>query len=235
MTYDSEVGLDRQWRAADECIVKAPPGSEEASAAEATGRNPVARGKCGCKRHLLTEGRSIPIAVMLPRGNRTDMHKLTDLLDAFVVEEPPLLPAAGGEPGREPCVGTGATPMTSAARRLSASIGRHPPWCRVVGVAHNRFDRFRRLLIRWDEQAHQYLAFVHLAACMIVPTAPLRGVSQSSGDFAHPGDNNHHIGGRVAAVRTRTLAGVAPGCGRNCGPESRPGEAGTRAVSEVAL
>jgi len=40
------------------------------------------------KRHLLTEGKGIPLAVVLSGANRTDMKKLADLLDARMVEVP---------------------------------------------------------------------------------------------------------------------------------------------------
>lgn len=126
---------------------------------------------------------------MLSGGNPTDMKKLVDLLDAIVVEEPPLPPAAGGEPGgRELCLARGYADdecrAAAAERGDRAHIpparrqghplpppghpDRHPPRRRVVEVAHSWFDRFRHLLIRWDKRADHYLAYVHLAACLIV-------------------------------------------------------------------
>ena len=42
---------------------------------------------------------------------------------------------------------------------------RHPPRRWVVEVAHSWFNRFRRLLIRWEKRPEHYLAFVQLAAC----------------------------------------------------------------------
>ena len=38
----------------------------------------------------------------------------------------------------------------------------------VVEVAHSWFNRFRRLLIRWEKQSAKYLALVHLAATLII-------------------------------------------------------------------
>jgi len=38
----------------------------------------------------------------------------------------------------------------------------------VVEVAHSWFNRFRRLLTRWEKRAATYLGFVQLAACLIV-------------------------------------------------------------------
>ncbi len=45
---------------------------------------------------------------------------------------------------------------------------RHPPRRWVVEVAHSWFNRFRRLLTRWDKKAANYLGFVQLAACLII-------------------------------------------------------------------
>ena len=87
--YDQVIGIEWEWQAADGCIVKAPLGKLGVEGeAEATGRNPTDRGKSGCKRHLLTEGKGIPLAVVLSGANRHDMKKLADLLDAIVVERP---------------------------------------------------------------------------------------------------------------------------------------------------
>src|SRR5215211_1938783 len=67
--------------------------------AQATGANPTDRGKCGSKRHLLTEGKGLPIALVLSGANRTDMKKLADLLDAKVIEPPaPAAATDGADP-----------------------------------------------------------------------------------------------------------------------------------------
>ncbi len=44
--------------------------------------NPTDRGQCGIKRHLLTDGRGVPLATIISGANRTGMQKLADLLDA---------------------------------------------------------------------------------------------------------------------------------------------------------
>ena len=38
----------------------------------------------------------------------------------------------------------------------------------VVEVCHSWFNRFRRLLVRWEKKAANYLGFLHLAALLIV-------------------------------------------------------------------
>jgi putative transposase len=160
--------------------------------AEATGANPTDRGKCGSKRHLLTEGRGIPLAVVLSGANRTDMKKLGDLLAAQMIERAPAaVPDAGGEEREEErhlCLDRGyATvacretavahgyvphipPKTSAAHPSPppGDPARHPPRRWVVEVSHSWFNRFRRLLVRWEKKAGNHLGFVQLAACLIV-------------------------------------------------------------------
>jgi len=130
---------------------------------------------------LLTEARGVPVAVLVTGANRTDMKKLADLLDALVVEPTPAAPpqlvldrgydypscraeaAARGYAAHIP-------PKASAAQPLPPPRhpDRHPPRRWVVEVAHSWFNRFRRLLTRWDKQASHYLGFVQLAASLII-------------------------------------------------------------------
>ena len=114
-------------------------------------------------------------------ANRTDMKKLAGLLDA------PLYAAAPGEE-RHLCLDRGydydacreaaATrgypphlpPKASAAQPLPppGDPDRHPPRRWVVEVGHSWFNRFRRLLVRWEKKAANYLGFVQLAAALII-------------------------------------------------------------------
>jgi putative transposase len=130
----------------------------------------------------------VPIAVVVSEANRHDMKKLGELLDATVLE-PPVVPA-GAPPEERPqlCLDRGyaydhcrqaATsrgyvphipPKASAAQPLPppGDTARHPARRWVVEVAHSWFNRFRRLLIRWDKRKANYLGFLQLAACLIV-------------------------------------------------------------------
>ena len=118
---------------------------------------------------------------MLSGANRHDMKKLADLLDATVVEpaptEPPQLALDRGDdyPScRAEAAARGYTPhippKASAERPLPppGDPARHPPRRWVVEVGHSWFNRFRRLLIRWEKKAEHYLGFVQLAACLII-------------------------------------------------------------------
>ena len=125
---------------------------------------------------------------MLSGANRTDMKKLADRLDAVVVAMPPATSAGGTVATRDLCLDRGYD--YAACRAAAASRGytphippkrsaeqplpppgdpqRHPPRRWVVEVAHSGFNRFRRLRVRWEKRAANYLAFVQLAATLII-------------------------------------------------------------------
>jgi len=116
------------------------------------------------------------------------MKKLGDLLDAQPVPcsppPDPTDPAAGPQlcldrgydyPAcREAAIGRGYTPHIPPKRSAEPPLpppghpDRHPPRRWVVEVCHSWFNRFRRLLLRWEKKAANYLALVQLAALLIV-------------------------------------------------------------------
>lgn len=108
------------------------------------------------------------------------MKKLADLLDAIVIERP--LPEAFEQ---HLCLDRGYDyehcrqqaqerdyiphiPDTSQPVPPPDDPNRHPPRRWVVEVGHSWFNRFRRLLIRWDKNSQCYLGFVQLAASLII-------------------------------------------------------------------
>ncbi len=129
----------------------------------------------------MTEGRGIPLAVIVTGANRHDMTQLAELLDAASVEPDPTDPshlvldrgydyaicrAAAAARGFTPHI----PPKASAATPLPppGHPDRHPPRRWVVEVAHSWFNRFRRVLTRWEKRADCYLGFVQLAAVLII-------------------------------------------------------------------
>jgi putative transposase len=73
--YDRCRGIDREWQAADTKLLAAPLGGE------VTGPNPTDLGESGTKRHLLIDGRGVPLAFNLSGANRHDLKGLSHLLD----------------------------------------------------------------------------------------------------------------------------------------------------------
>lgn len=174
--YDELKGIDWQWQALDSATVKAPLGGEE------TGPNPTDRGKSGSKRHLITEGGGIPIGTTLSGANRHDMKKAADTVDAIVVERPDP-----EEQDQHLCTDKGydypETREEMAERGYQVHIpqrgldtpipepddpNRHPARRWVVERTHSWFNRFRKLLIRWEKKAEHWLGLIQFAACLIV-------------------------------------------------------------------
>jgi putative transposase len=109
------------------------------------------------------------------------MTQLAALLDATVVEPAPVAPphlaldrgydydecraeaAARGYTPHIPPKATEERPLPPPGHP-----NRHPPRRWVVEVGHSWFNRFRRLLTRWEKRAETYLGFVQLAACLII-------------------------------------------------------------------
>ncbi len=129
----------------------------------------------------MTEAKGIPVAVLITGANRHDLTKLAELLDAVVVAPtPPDSPHLALDRGydyqacRAAATARGYTPpippKATVERLLPApgDPGRHPPRRWVVEVGHSWFNRFRRLLTRWEKQGRHYLGFVQLAAILII-------------------------------------------------------------------
>jgi putative transposase len=77
--YDELCGIDWTWQAADAKTLPAPLGGGQ------TGPNPTDLGKgstygASTKRHLLIDGRGVPLSVHLSAANRHDLKSLADLI-----------------------------------------------------------------------------------------------------------------------------------------------------------
>jgi putative transposase len=121
---------------------------------------------------------------VLSGANRHDMKMLDALLDGCVIARPETPPEEGSHlcldrgyayrSCRETAEAQGYTthipPKVSEATPLPppGDPERHPARRWVVEVCHSWFNRFRRVLIRWEKRAKLYLGFVQLAASLIV-------------------------------------------------------------------
>jgi len=145
-----------------------------------TGPNPTDRAKSGVKRSLLTEGHGVPVGLVVAGANRPDMKLVKDTVESLIVTRP--RPTKKRPQGM--CLDKGydyaevrATlkefgftayirTRGDEARALKRQAGfRARRW--VVERAHSWLNRFRRILIRWDKQVDNYLAFLHFACALI--------------------------------------------------------------------
>lgn len=144
------------------------------------GPNPTDRGKNGTKRHHLTDAEGIPLSVTLSPANRHDMKMFGATLDGIVIERPsphgrieqnlgcdkgydyPALRLSAKRRGYIPHIkerGTGNEPCKAGRR--------HPARRWVVERTGRWHNLFRRLKIRYERKAENYLAFVHFANAII--------------------------------------------------------------------
>jgi len=171
--YDALRGIAWRWQALDSASTKAPLGGE------ATGPNPTDRGKCGTKRHVLSDRRGAPVAVQVTAANTHDMKALFDTLDH------PVVPRPKPEPFRPQhvCLDKGyAYPeiergvarrhyvlhMPHRGEAAFTGVRSHSPKRWVVERTHSWHNRFRRLLIRWEKKVANYLAMIHFACALMV-------------------------------------------------------------------
>jgi putative transposase len=173
--YDELTGIQWEWQAVDGAMTKAPFGRA------ATGANPTDRGKKGVKRSLLTDGAGIPLAVVIDGANRHDMKLLCATLEGLVIARP--------EPSEEQpqhvCLDAGydypiclqivqdhqyQPHIRSRGQEKQDNVlwpgSRARRW--VVERTHSWINRSRRLLVRWEKKAENYLAFLHLACAQLI-------------------------------------------------------------------
>ena len=145
-----------------------------------TGANPTDRAKRGVKRSLLTEGHGVPLGIVVAGANRPDMQLVAPTLYSIVVERP--------EPTEEEpqglCLDKGydyaAVRATLATFGFTAHISvkgarargrKRQAGCKarrwVVERSHSWLNRFRRLLVRWEKKAENYLGFLHFACALL--------------------------------------------------------------------
>lgn len=126
------------------------------------------------------DGRGVPLSLIVTAANVNDSKRINEVLSAIVVKRkrPPVrrskhLCADAGYRGAE-SVGLieahGYIPHV-VDRRKEADIKRRDPkkkakrW--VVEVCHSWFNRFRKLLVRYEKLERSFVALNHLAAAII--------------------------------------------------------------------
>jgi putative transposase len=128
---------------------------------------------------VLTDGRGMPLSVVVAGANRNDHKLMRETLESLAVERP--TPSA--EAPQHLCLDKGYD--YQEPRDLAAEFGftlhlrtrgeeidakRHAGakarrW--VVERVHSWMNRFRRILIRWEKKPANYLAMLHFALGII--------------------------------------------------------------------
>ena len=137
------------------------------------------RKKWGTKRSVLTDENGLPLSVVLSGANTHDVTLLEETLDHIVIFRPEpeedhpqnLCLDAGctgrGEKVRERVYTPHIRPRGEEKKKLERTPDFHARrW--VVELTHSFYNRFRKLLVRFEKKAANYLALVQLACAVIV-------------------------------------------------------------------
>ena len=126
------------------------------------------------------DGRGVPLSLVVTGAHRHDVSELEAVLDAIVIERasPPvrrhkhLCADAGytGAPALNLIKEHGYIPHVKGRGQEAIELKRIPEkkarrW--VVEVAHSWFNRFRKLLVRYEKLDRSFLALNHLAASIM--------------------------------------------------------------------
>jgi putative transposase len=148
---------------------------------EATGANPTDRGKGGTKRSLLTDADGIPLGIAVAGANRHDSKLLEDTFEAVPID----LPEPDAESKQHLCLDKGYdydfirevvevwayTPHIRSRGEEKQAKENNPAYKArrwVVERTHAWFNKFRRILVRWEKKKENYVALLHLAAFLII-------------------------------------------------------------------
>jgi putative transposase len=147
---------------------------------EKTGKNPTDRGKTGVKRSVLCDGTGIPIGLAVDGANRHDMKLTQATLKSIVLQRPEPRPyhrqhlcldkGYDFKEVRELVEEFRYTAHIKArgeeAKELRADTRKKARrW--VVERTHSWLNRFRRILVRWEKKAENYIGLLHFVCGLI--------------------------------------------------------------------
>lgn len=144
------------------------------------GQHPTDRGNIGTKRSVLTDGGGGPLGLAGEGANRNDFKMIEETIRSIPIERPTPTPETPQgrcldkgddfDEVRELLATFGFTAHIRARGDEAHAIKRAAGYKARRGVVertHSWLNRFRRLLIRWDKNVRNYLAFLHLACAYI--------------------------------------------------------------------
>jgi len=139
-------------------------------AGKRTGKNPTDRGELGDKRSVLTDGRGMPIGLAVAGANVHDQRLVEATLDSIPVPRPSRRRKQHlcGDKGCD-----AEAVRRSRRRRYTPHIRsrgeeqtqrrrRHRARRWVVERVHSWLSSYRRILVRWEKKAANYISLLHL-------------------------------------------------------------------------
>ena len=136
-------------------------------------------GKKGTKRHLLVDARGVPLSLVVTGAHRHDVTQLELVLDEIIIDRPDPekveqnLCADKGYTGKPALKAIEDRNYIAHVKKRGEEIAekksnpgyRARRW--VVEVSHSWFNRFRKILVRYEKLTESYLALLHMAAAII--------------------------------------------------------------------
>lgn len=120
--------------------------------------------------------RGVPLSIVVTGANRHDVSQLATVLDRIVIDRPEtdqhLCADKGyaGEPAQQTIKERQYTPHVKQRGEEIQEKKNNPTYkarrC-VVEVAHSWFNRFRKLLVRFEKLTERHEALLHMAAAII--------------------------------------------------------------------
>jgi transposase len=123
------------------------------------------------------DGRGVPLSLVVTGANRHDVTQLELVLVEIIIERPEDIEqhlcadkAYDGSPAKQTIVSHGYIPHVKTRGEEIQEKSNNPAWKArrwVVEVSHSWFNRFRKLLVRYEKRADTYMALLHMAAAII--------------------------------------------------------------------
>src|SRR5512135_2887069 len=172
--YDQHKGIRWRWQCMDSKLVPAPLGGKH------TGKNPTDRGKLGSKRHILTDARGVPLAVLISAANVHDKRCAIPLLDSLCVPRPETiycihhLCADKGYDYNDLRTALQERHYKVHIKHRGAGLEevpvdqRHPARRWVVERTLSWQNDFRSLRTRWAKKPENWLALIQFASALVL-------------------------------------------------------------------
>jgi putative transposase len=123
------------------------------------------------------DGRGVPLSLVVTGANRHDVTQLELVLDEIIIDRPEevdehLCADRGYDypSALKIIVSRGYIPHVKRRGEEIQEKKDNPNWKArrwVVEVSHSWFNRFRKILVRYEKLADSYMALLHMAAAII--------------------------------------------------------------------
>jgi len=123
------------------------------------------------------DARGVPLSLVVTGANRHDVTQLELVLEEIIIERPQdveqHLCADKGYDGQDALniiISKGYTPHVRTRGEEIREKNTNPTWKArrwVVEVSHSWFNRFRKILVRYEKLTDTYMALLHMAAAII--------------------------------------------------------------------